>query len=196
MASEALDRAQTHIAVSFLVPGMGTADQAVLEVLNSVLSGMGGILFVELRDKKSLAYTVTSSYGAGLGTGSFNFYIGCAPDKAGEAISGILAVIREASAKPYDEATLESAKSYLAGSNKIQRQTLGSRVSESALFDLYGLGQDRNERLLEQIAAVTAEDVRRVAESYLVLDRAVLSVVGSEASVKAAEGLFSEFGKR
>jgi zinc protease len=193
MASEALERAQTHIAVTFLAPGMGTRDQAALEVLDSILSGMGGILFTELRDRKSLAYTVQSSYGAGLGTGSFSFYIGCAPDKAGEALAGILGIIRAARGKAYDAATVEGAKTYLAGINRIRRQTLRSRVGESALFDVYGLGQDRNERLLEEVAAVTPEDVRRVADTYLALDRAVLSVVGSEASIKAVEGLFPEF---
>jgi zinc protease len=193
MASEALDRAQTHIAVSFLAPGMGTPDQAALEVLDSVLSGMGGVLFTELRDKKSLAYTVTSTYGQGLGAGSFSFYIGCAPEKTAEALSGILAIIREARDREYDAEIVGNAKAYLAGTNKIHRQTLGSRVNDSALFDLYGLGQDRNERLLEEVAAVTPADVRRVAGDYLALDRAVLAVVGNEASIKAAEGLFQGF---
>ncbi|MDR1313314.1 MAG: insulinase family protein, partial [Deltaproteobacteria bacterium] len=193
MASEVLDRAQAHIAISFLAPGMGSGDHAALEVLNSILSGMGGVLFSELREKRSLAYSVTSSYGAGLGTGSFNFYIGCAPDKAGESLSGMLGIIRAARSDPYGPDAVESAKSYLAGSNKIHHQTLGSRVSDAALFELYGLGQDRNERLLAEIASVAPGDVLRVAREYLPLDRAVLSVVGNEASVKTAEGLFGGF---
>ncbi|MDR1042187.1 MAG: insulinase family protein [Deltaproteobacteria bacterium] len=195
MVSEALDREQTHLLVSFLAPGMGDRDEAALEVLNSALSGMGGILFSELRDKRSLAYTVTSSYGPGLGTGSFNFYIGCAPDKAGEALSGILEIIRAARDKAYPKDTIESAKAYLAGTNKLQRQTLGSRVNDSALFDLYALGQDRNERLLEQIAAVTPEDVKRVAETYLKLDALILSVVGTQASIDAVDLVYADLKK-
>jgi zinc protease len=160
-------------------------------VLNSALSGMGGLLFSELRDKKSLAYTVSSSYMAGRGVGSFSVYIGCAPDKAGESLTGILDIVRRSAAAPFSDSDIDDAKSYLAGSSKIDHQTLGSRVSDSVFFSLYGFGQDRTERLLEEIAAVTPDDVRRVAETYLDLNRAVLSVVGNEASVKASEAVFS-----
>jgi zinc protease len=192
MASEALDRNQAHIALSFLAPGLGSRDEAALQVLNSALSGMGGILFMELRDKKSLAYSVSSSYSMGLGTGSFNFYIGCAPDKASEALSGIIDIIRGARGSAYAADVVEGAKAFLAGTNKIEHQTLGTRVSDSALFDLYGQGQGRNEEFLAEVAAVTPEDVMRVAGEYLRLDQSVLAVIGTEDSIRAAEGLFEE----
>jgi zinc protease len=192
MVSEPLDRAQSHIAISFLAPGMGDRDQAALSVLDALFSGMGGVLYSELRDKKSLAYTVTSTYFTGMGTGSFNFYIACSPDKASEAVSGILQIIRESRDKGFSPETVADAKVYLAGSNKLEHQTLSSRVNDSVFFELYGLGQDHNEKLLQEIAAVTPEDVKRVAETYLALDRSVLSVVGSQASIDAAEGVFAQ----
>ncbi len=54
-----------------------------------MLSGQGGRLFLELRDKKSLAYTVTSFYTPGIEPGFFGVYIGTAPQKEAEAVSAI-----------------------------------------------------------------------------------------------------------
>ncbi|MDR1314238.1 MAG: insulinase family protein [Deltaproteobacteria bacterium] len=191
MASEALDREQTHIVITFLAPGMGDKDEAALAVLDSLLSGMGGVLFAELRDKKSLAYSVGSSFGSGLATGSFSFFIACAPDKTSEAVSGILEIIRDSRDVQYSKEVVDAAKEYLVGTNKIQRETLSSRVGESAFFELYGLGQDRNDKFLAAVAAVTPEEVKKAAEKYLTLERSVLSVVGSQPSIDAAEGIYS-----
>ncbi|MDR1037577.1 MAG: insulinase family protein [Deltaproteobacteria bacterium] len=191
--TEPLDRLQTHIVISFLAPGMGDGgDQAALDVLDSLLSGMGGVLFTELRDKQSLAYTVISSYQPGLGTGSFSFYIACAPEKATDAVTGIMKIIREAASTAYPAEKVAFAREYFSGNNKIQHQTLSSRADESAFFELYSLGQDYNDRLLSSVAAVTPEDIRRVAEKYLNLDRAVLSVVGTQASIDASQAAFSQ----
>ncbi|MDR1677429.1 MAG: insulinase family protein, partial [Deltaproteobacteria bacterium] len=47
---------QTHLSLAFLAPAMDDPDRAPMEVLDSYLSGLGGLLFQELRNKKSLAY--------------------------------------------------------------------------------------------------------------------------------------------
>ncbi|MGI9553827.1 MAG: M16 family metallopeptidase, partial [Thermodesulfobacteriota bacterium] len=54
------DKAQIHIILGFQGPTIYDKDYYAFEVLNSILAGQGGRLFLELRDKKSLAYTVTS----------------------------------------------------------------------------------------------------------------------------------------
>ncbi len=50
---------------------------------------MGGRLFIELRDKKSLAYSVTSFYTPTINVGYFGAYIGCSPAKKDESIEAI-----------------------------------------------------------------------------------------------------------
>src|SRR5205085_7673780 len=75
-AVKGLDKAQAHLVLGF--PGVRLADELrwPLEVLSAVLSGQGGRLFVELRDKKSLAYSVTSFSMEGIDPGYFAVYIG------------------------------------------------------------------------------------------------------------------------
>ena len=60
MASLAKDKKQVHIVVGFLGLTLGDPDLPALDVLTQILSGQGGRLFMELRDKRSLAYSVTA----------------------------------------------------------------------------------------------------------------------------------------
>src|SRR5678815_4271786 len=52
-----LARAQAHVVLGFQGLTLVDPDRHALEVLSTVLSGMGGRLFTELRDKRSMAYT-------------------------------------------------------------------------------------------------------------------------------------------
>ncbi|MDR2460688.1 MAG: insulinase family protein [Deltaproteobacteria bacterium] len=190
--SKDLDRSQTHLAVGFLAPDIKSPDRPAMDVLNSLLSGMGGILFVELRDKKSLAYTVTSTYGPGLDVGSFAFYIATAPQKSGESLSGILEIIELMRKAPYDSEKVEGAKTNLIGKNVMSHITLGRLVGESLGFSLYGQELNFNDLYLDSVRKVTPEDVQRVAQKYLVMEEAVVAVVGSEESVTAAKALLPQ----
>jgi zinc protease len=51
---------QTHIIWGFPTVTMHDPDRYALRLLDTILGGMGGRLFTELRDQKSLAYSVTS----------------------------------------------------------------------------------------------------------------------------------------
>ncbi|MEE8303606.1 MAG: pitrilysin family protein, partial [Candidatus Tectomicrobia bacterium] len=51
---------QSHIVWGFPTVTIKDRDRYALRVLDTILGGQGGRLFVELRDKKSLAYAVTS----------------------------------------------------------------------------------------------------------------------------------------
>jgi zinc protease len=188
--SEVQDSAQTHLGLAFLAPGLGHPDQAALEVLDSYLSGLGGLLFSELRNKRSLAYTVASSYNPGLGTGSFSLYIASDPQKTGQATSGLLEIIAELRAKPLTDQEVQAAIRYLCGQRVIRLQTLARRSEEFMFNVLYGLGEDFDKRHLAAIEAVTAQDILRVAREYLDPRAGVMSVVGNAPS---AEEAFANF---
>jgi zinc protease len=177
---------QTHLGIGFLAPGLGSPDQAAMEVLDSYLSGMGGLLFNELRNKRSLAYTVASFYSPGLQTGSFNFYIATDPQKTGQATSGMLEIIARLREAPLSEEAIQAAIRYLCGQKVINRQTLSNRADEFIYNVLYDLGPDFSDRHLAKIEAVTPEDVLRVARQYLDPQHGVLSVVGQDSSTAEA----------
>ncbi|HZI09611.1 MAG TPA: pitrilysin family protein, partial [Myxococcus sp.] len=86
-----LARAQAHLVLGFPGARVGDPWRHALEVLSTVLSGQGGRLFVELRDKRSMAYSVSSFAIEGLDPGYFAVYMGTSPEKVDAALAGIRA---------------------------------------------------------------------------------------------------------
>lgn len=174
------EKAQTHIILGFQAPTLKDPDYYPFEVLNTIFAGQGGRLFLELRDKKSLAYTVTSFFTSGLEPGFFGVYIGCAPEKQEEAIQGMkeqLALILE---KGITQEELKRAQNYLVGNFEIGLQQNSSQAAKIAFDELYGLGWDEYKHYPERIYSVTRNDVMRVAREYINLDKYTLAIVKPE----------------
>jgi len=176
----ALDKQQTHIVMGFLGLTYADPDRHALAVLNSLLAGQGGRLFMELRDRQSLAYAVASYHLESMEPGYFAVYIGTAPEKRRTAEAGILAELRRVIDGPIDIAELAAAKRYLTGSHAIGLQTAGAQAGQMLLDELYGLGYVAYTRYIGLIEAVGLEDVRRVAARVLDFDAYALAVVGPE----------------
>ncbi|HEX9576278.1 MAG TPA: pitrilysin family protein [Myxococcales bacterium] len=180
-----LDKAQAHLVLGF--PGVRLSDKErwPLEVLSAVLSGQGGRLFVELRDKRSLAYSVTSFSMEGVDPGYFAVYIGCGPGKLQEALTGIRAELSRCRAEPPSAGELERARTHLIGTHAISLQRNSSRAAIYAFDECYGLGADASVHYAERVAAVTADDVLSVASRLLDPSREVVALDAPEGSVPA-----------
>jgi zinc protease len=177
-AHRPLSKSQTHLVLGFQGLTVDDPDRHALEVLSTVLSGMGGRLFTELRDKRSMAYSVTSMAVEGVDPGYFAVYIGTSADKREAAEAGIEVELRKILEAPVAPVELDRARAHLIGTHEIGLQRNASRAALLALDTTYGLGLDNFENYDAHIAAVTAEDVQRVAARVLRLDHSALAVVG------------------
>jgi len=146
-----------------------TKDRPAMEVLDAIVSGIrlpGGWLHRELRGRQ-LVYEVHAYNWIGLDPGLFVTYAICEPDKVNE--------VREVILKHYARATrylppaeeLDIAKKASATAQALELQENIDQALDMALNELYDLGYDYSQRFREAILAVTAEDVRRVAQRYL-----------------------------
>lgn len=178
-----LDKAQAHLVVGF--PGARLSDEVrwPLEVLSAVLSGQGGRLFVELRDKRSLAYSVTSFSMEGVDPGYFAVYIGCGPGKVKEALEGIRNELRRIREDPIGVAELDRARTHLIGTHAISLQRNSARAAIYAFDECYGLGADASAKYAARIAAVRADDVLAAAQRMLAPAREVIALVAPEGAV-------------
>jgi zinc protease len=148
-----------------------------------VLSGQGGRLFVELRDKRSLAYSVTSFSMEGLDPGYFAVYIGCGPGKVQEALDGIRNELRRVREEPIGAAEIARARHHLIGTHAISLQRNSARAAVYAFDECYGLGADASAKYAANVAAVSAEDVLATAQSLLTPSREVIALVAPEGAV-------------
>lgn len=172
-----VDRQQAHMLLGVLGATVTSEDRFPLDVLTNVLSGQGGRLFVELRDKKSLAYAVTALAQEGVDPGFFAAYIGCSPEKLSEAKEGILAELELVRNEKIPADELERARKNLIGRFEIALQTNHSMASTMVFDELYGNGYDAYQKYSTRIKKVTARDVQRVAKKYIDLSGYTVAVV-------------------
>jgi zinc protease len=171
-------REQTHIMVGGHGLTMFDHDRYALKILQNILGGQSGRLFIELREKKSLAYSVSPMSMEGIEEGYVGTYIACAPHKKDEAISGIRTVMENLVKKGPTAEELTRAKNYYLGQRAMDLQSSWSLASSFGLELLY-----RDQVLLEseirkEINSVTAKDVQKIGEK-LFLNNHHLTVVVS-----------------
>lgn len=161
------EKLQAHLVVG----GRGTVhadpDRYALSVLDAILSGQGGRLFVDMRDRQSLAYSVTSFTREGMQPGAVGVYIATSPEKRDRALKGILTHLRKMREKKVSQEELARAKNYLIGAYELGMQTQSAQAALLAHDELYGLGAESYRQYAEKIQAVSAADVQRVARRYL-----------------------------
>lgn len=179
---ESRDRKQTGFALGFT--GLGIRDEKYFaaEVLRNILSGMGGRLFMELRDKRSLAYTVTTMNIGLLRGGAFFTYMATSPEKEVEARDGLLKELARIKREKPTEEELSGAKRYTQGSHAIGLQSNASVAYTYLHHYIAGRGLGAISEYDELIDAVSAERVRTVANELFDFDQVVYGAVRGKKS--------------
>lgn len=168
---------QTHIIWGFPAVTIRNPERYALRVLDTILGGMGGRLFVELRDRKSLAYSVTSFDAYPVDPGFFALYIGCSPEKEAEALSEFERVLREVQQQGVTAAEIERAKTYLEGALDITLQGTSQRTAVYGMGALHVGKWDAFRDYVAAVRQVSAADVQRVAQQYLNASRSVCTIL-------------------
>ena len=165
------------------VPGFGRddPDRFALRIMNDVLgSGMSSRLFREVRERRGLAYGVGSGFGYLADAGSFTISAGVDREKIAETIEVCLEEATKLTAELVPDDELRKAKDHTKGRFRLSLETafaLGQRHGEQLITR--GHIEDVEEHV-DQLEAVTAEDVKRVAERILVRDKLHVSAVGPD----------------
>ncbi len=173
-----VEKEQAHLLVGF--PGMTVdhPDRHALEMLSAILAGQSGRLFLDLRDKQSLAYSVTAWSQEAVDPGYFLVYIGTDPTKLERARTGILSHLDRLRAEPVAADEIDRAARYLVGSFEIGLQKGGSVASRILFDELYGMGHDTMDTYAERIFALGADELQRVAQDIFTLgDHVELALV-------------------
>ena len=188
-----LKKEQAHLVVGYPGTTMKRKDRYALEVLASILSGQSGRLFLELRERRGLAYNVGAFSMEGLEPGYFAIYLATSPGNLGAALEGIQAEVARTRAKPVSSAELKRVQRYMVGSFETSLQRKSSVAALLAFGEIYGLGHEGYHKYAASVMAVTPEAVQKAARRYLRADRKVVAVVKPEEfSPAAAKKLASD----
>jgi len=171
------DRAQAHLVIGFRGLTVADPDRFALEVVVQLLAGQGGRLFLELRDRRSLAYAVSASSTEGIAPGHFTVYIATAPDKLDEARAGMLEELEKLTQQPPSDEELQRAKRYLIGNHAIGLQRNAAHAGLISLNARYGLGADADHSFPEQVEAVGKQELLRVVQRVINLNAYTIAIV-------------------
>jgi zinc protease len=167
--------AQAQILMGSLAPALTDPDHAAVKVLSAVLGGgMAGRFFSELRDKQGLAYTTAAQYPSRVETSCLMASLGTAPENMAKAEAALKAELERIQREPVPDEELRVAKSYLLGNLAMDRRTNARQAWYLATYEEAGVGYEFLDRYVQQVRAVTATDVQRVARKYLGVLRTVV----------------------
>ena len=176
LAAEPRQKAQTALSLLFPGPARDDDDRFAAHLIAGVASGLGGRFFDELRDRQSLAYTVMAYASERRLAGMFGAYIATSPDLEEVARQGLLGEFAKLRDELVSAEELQRAKTYALGTHAIRQQSGGAVLGE--ITDAWLLGSLRElEEYEERVRAVTAADMRRVAQRYFDERRMVQGIV-------------------
>jgi zinc protease len=161
------------VDLSWHVPNFRSEDAPALELLSTILSeGRASRLYRKLTYERRLALTSGGDYSYfSLDPNIFWLYATPLPGQSPEALEqALLAEIELVKAEPVPAEELERAKNQIEAGFIWRQDSVYSRASTLARFELLGSWR-LLERYVPSIRAVTAADIQRVARQYFPADR-------------------------
>lgn len=157
------ESSQEQIVMAYPSAPFGDRDYYVAKLASGILSGgMFGRLFIEVREKRGLCYSVYARHSSNCDYGTVSVYAGTTPERAHETLSVILQELSGLRGTISEE-ELERAKANLKAALIIGEEAPGSRSSSNA-GDWW---LQRKVRTLEEIQAeISAVTIDRI-DSYL-----------------------------
>jgi predicted Zn-dependent peptidase len=176
--------AQSQIRIGWIGVPRATPDYFPLVVMNTILGGsFSSRLNMNLREQHGYTYGASSQFDMRAAAGPFSAAAGVQTDKTKESLTeffnelnGIL--------KPIPSEELSRAKNYVALRYPGGFETTSdiSRQLENAL--VFRLPDNYFSTYVQNIQAVTAADVARVAQKYIAPGRFAVVVVGDQKAIE------------
>ena len=154
---------QAHICMGVTGHAQAHTDRYASYVLNTVLGGsMSSRLFQNVREKRGLAYAISSGLMSYQDAGALTVYAGCDAAAVSEVVDLVTAEFRGLAHEPVPGSELQRAKDHLKGNLVLGLESTTSRMSQLARSEICFGRQFEVSEHLSAIDEVCADDVQRV----------------------------------
>ncbi|MDA3658291.1 M16 family metallopeptidase [Mycobacterium xenopi] len=162
------DAEQTHVSLGVRTPGRHWRHRWALSVLHTALGGgLSSRLFQEVRETRGLAYSVYSSLDIFADSGALSIYAACLPERFNDVAQVTCDVLESVARDGITEAECRIAKGSLRGGLVLGLEDSSSRMNRIGRSEL-NYGEHRSiERTLQELDAVTVDEVNSVARRLL-----------------------------
>lgn len=185
---------QTHLIAGFRGYGAGHLRRYAAEVLATILGGgMSSRMFVQIREKMGLAYTVWASHEEYSNRGFLTTYAGVSHDNSGKTLGAVLNEYKRIRENPVSAAELKKVKDYIRGTTLIgleQSNAVASFVGTEEMITGRPVTVDE---IFAKIDAVTIDDILSVAKEIMRPERLNLAIIGPYKDKEKFKRLLKEF---
>jgi zinc protease len=156
-------------------------DYFALQVMNEILGGgFASRLFVNLRTKAGLAYSVGGGVGSGWDHPALTVLeIGTKTETTADAVKGLWEQLELMKKDAPTDVEMKRAKDAILNSFIFNFDTPAKVLREKETYEFYGYPQDFLEQYRAGVEKITSADVLRVANKYLHKDQLKVLVVGN-----------------
>jgi predicted Zn-dependent peptidase len=169
---------QAYLMLAYPAPSINDPDFPALKVINTVLGGrMTSRLFIELREKLSLAYEVSSYYPSKKHLSKFVIYLGLKKKNLELTKKRITEIIEDLKKNKIDEKELSDTKNYIKGVFLLEHQTINRQAWYLGWWEVSGKGYAYDQQYLSDLMKVTSEDIQKAANKYFNRDSVEVELV-------------------
>ncbi|HVB74175.1 MAG TPA: pitrilysin family protein [Ktedonobacteraceae bacterium] len=173
------ERQQEHLALMSPFPNYTDPDYYPAQVIAEVLGGgMASRLFVEVREKRGLVYSVSAGLSSNKKSGALRIYAGTTPEQGHECLDVIVNELRKLEQDGLTADELERAKVQLKSETVMRGEGSGARMGAIARSWWYERKIRTIQEVKESIDAVTQEDVLRTLHRFSPLNPLAISAIG------------------
>lgn len=160
------DREQTQIIIGAPAYPLTKKEDIYLKMITTHLSGQSSALFVEVRDRQGLCYSVSPVHVAALEAGCWGIYIGSGHDKTAAAIKAILGIIHDLRDNGIKREDFERIKTMIDGQNLLAIQTNEDYAQYYSIPVLHHLGLDFHAEQNQIIRNASYEDFQAFLKKF------------------------------
>jgi predicted Zn-dependent peptidase len=170
---------QYHVAMGSLGLPAASEDRFAMSALSNVLGGgMSSRLFQEVREKRGLAYAVYSYHQGYSDAGAAKMYVGSTTGNVEEAVKVISEQLDRIREELVTEEELSRTKEQLKSSTILAMESTAARMTRIGRSVITDTELLTPEEISARIDAVTADDLKRLANDHLKLENMYLAAVG------------------
>lgn len=170
-----MDKEQITLMIGGSLPNARSSDAVSISVAGSILSNK---LYLNLRERQGLAYSVGASTNFDREIGWYYCSIGTANINYRTAIDGILLEIEKLQFDGPTSSELNRARNKIWGQLQSAKLSAINQAYYLGLNEFEGLPLDYDRRLLSTLSSITADKIRRIASQYFTTDSFILSTAG------------------
>lgn len=160
------NREQTQIVIGAPAYPLNRKEDIFLKMITTHLSGQSSDLFVEVRDRQGLCYSVSPVHVAALEAGCWGIYIGSGHDKTEAAIKAILGIIHDLRDNGIKREDFERIKTMIDGQNLLAIQTNEDYAQYYSIPVLHHLGLDYHSEQNKIIRSASYEEFQAFLKKF------------------------------